>query len=267
MAVSGIMNGKYKNCLDFVLEGGSIESDGCGTLLTTTACLTAPNRNEPLSKDQIEEHLKQEFNLKQVLWLDHGYLAGDDTDSHIDTLARFCPEDTIVYVQCSNNTDEHFDELKKMEEQLKSFRTLKGEPYRLIPLPMADPVFEDGERLPATYANFLIMNEAVLYPTYNQPKNDTKAAEQLKKAFPTRNIIGINCEALEQVHKYWYEIGSMLYKRHQAIYLREGISVRIWILRQIAAVKGCLLRYGWRVRLILRLSRMHSRRIRKYHPC
>lgn len=200
MAVSGIMNGKYKNCLDFVLEGGSIESDGCGTLLTTTACLTAPNRNEPLSKDQIEEHLKQEFNLKQVLWLDNGYLAGDDTDSHIDTLARFCPEDTIVYVQCSNNTDEHFDELKKMEEQLKSFRTLKGEPYRLIPLPMADPVFEDGERLPATYANFLIMNEAVLYPTYNQPKNDTKAAEQLKKAFPTRNIIGINCEALIRQH-------------------------------------------------------------------
>ena len=87
-----------------------------------------------------------------------------------------------------------------MEEQLKSFRTLKGEPYRLIPLPMADPVFEDGERLPATYANFLIMNEAVLYPTYNQPKNDTKAAEQLKKAFPTRNIIGINCEALIRQH-------------------------------------------------------------------
>lgn len=200
MAASSIMNGKYKNCLDFVLEGGSIESDGFGTLLTTTACLTAPNRNEPLSKDQIEERLKQEFNLKQILWLDYGYLAGDDTDSHIDTLARFCSEDTIAYVQCSNYTDEHFDELQKMEVQLKSFKTLKGEPYRLIPLPMVDPVFEDGERLPATYANFLIMNEAVLYPTYNQPKNDTKAAEQLKKAFPTRNIIGINCEALIRQH-------------------------------------------------------------------
>ena len=200
MAESGIMNGKYKNCLDFVLEGGSIESDGCGTLLTTTACLTAPNRNEPLDKDLIEEHLKQVFNLKRVLWLDYGYLAGDDTDSHIDTLARFCSEDTIAYVQCNDKKDEHYDELKKMEMQLKTFRTLEGEPYRLIPLPMTNPVYEDGERLPATYANFLIMNEVVLYPKYNQLEKDTLAAEQLKKAFPTRNIIGINCEPLIRQH-------------------------------------------------------------------
>ncbi len=200
MKESGILKGKYKSCLDFVLEGGSIESDGCGTLLTTTTCLTAPNRNEPLTKELIEARLINEFNLKQVLWLDYGYLAGDDTDSHIDTLARFSSVNTIVYVQCNNDRDEHFDELIKMEEQLKTFRTLKGEPYRLIPLPMADPIYEDGERLPATYANFLIMNEAVLYPTYNQPNNDAKAAEQLKKAFPTRNIIGINCEALIRQH-------------------------------------------------------------------
>jgi len=200
MANSGILNGKYKNCLDFVLEGGSIESDGAGTLLTTTACLTAPNRNEPLSKDLIEDRLKQEFKLKQVLWLDYGYLAGDDTDSHIDTLARLCPNNTIAYVQCTNTEDEHFDELQKMETQLKTFRTLEGKPYHLIPLPMVDPIFEEGERLPATYANFLIMNEVVLYPTYNQLINDAKAAEQLKKAFPTRNIIGINCEALIRQH-------------------------------------------------------------------
>ncbi|MCQ2268446.1 MAG: agmatine deiminase family protein [Bacteroidaceae bacterium] len=200
MAEAGILTGTYKSCLDFVLEGGSIESDGCGTLLTTSECLLSPNRNDTLSQDMIESRLMNEFNLKQVLWLDHGYLAGDDTDSHIDTLARLCPMDTIVYVQCLNPNDEHYDELQKMEAQLKTFRTLEGNPYRLLPLPMADPVIVDGERLPATYANFLIMNKAVLYPTYNQPENDTQAAAVLQEAFPTREIVGINCEALIKQH-------------------------------------------------------------------
>lgn len=195
-----ILRGNYKNCRRFVLEGGSIESDGKGTLLTTEQCLTAPNRNEK-TKEEIETYLKDVFHLKQVLWLKYGYLAGDDTDSHVDTLARLCPDDPIVYVQCTDEKDEHYEELKLMEEELKAFRTMEGKPYRLLPLPMADAVYdEEGERLPATYANFLIMNEAVLYPTYAQPENDKKAGEVLAKAFPGREIVGIDCRALIKQH-------------------------------------------------------------------
>jgi len=188
----------YQNCLDFVLEGGSIESDGAGTLLTTSACLLSENRND-LSKEAIEAKLKDYFGLKRVLWLAHGYLAGDDTDSHIDTLARFCDVNTIAYVQCDDEVDEHYGELKKMEKELQQFSTINGDPYRLIPLPMADAVYEDGERLPATYANFLIINGAVLAPTYNSPK-DELALKQLKQAFPDRKIIGINCLPLIKQH-------------------------------------------------------------------
>jgi len=194
------LNGQYENHLDFVLEGGSIESDGMGTLLTTSECLLSPNRNGAMNKVEIETYLKSVFHLQQVLWLDHGYLAGDDTDSHIDTLARFCPSDTIAYVKCTDTTDEHYEALKKMEEQLENFRTLSGEPYRLLALPMADKIVEDGERLPATYANFLIINGAVLYPTYNQPANDQKAKEVLQEAFPNDEIIGIDCRSLIKQH-------------------------------------------------------------------
>lgn len=198
---SSLLNGTYQNCRNFVLEGGSIESDGEGTLLTTSLCLLAPNRNDTLDKQKIEDYLKKSFNLKQVLWLDHGYLAGDDTDSHIDTLARLCPDHTICYVQCTDTEDEHYTELKKMEEQLKEFRTLDNEPFRLLGLPMPEAIFdEDGERLPATYANFLIMNDAVLYPTYDQPENDRKAACVLQEAFPGKEIVGVDCRALIKQH-------------------------------------------------------------------
>lgn len=196
-----LLNGTYQNCRNFVLEGGSIESDGEGTLQTTSLCLLAPNRNDTLDKQEIEDYLKKSFNLKQVLWLDHGYLAGDDTDSHIDTLARLCPDHTICYVQCTDTEDEHYMELKKMEEQLKEFRTLDNEPFRLLGLPMPEAIFdEDGERLPATYANFLIMNDAVLYPTYDQPENDRKAACVLQEAFPGKEIVGVDCRALIKQH-------------------------------------------------------------------
>ncbi|WP_300725442.1 agmatine deiminase family protein [uncultured Bacteroides sp.] len=198
---AGVLNGEYINCRNFVLEGGSIESDGEGTLLTTAPCLLAPNRNDTMTKDDIEKYLKERFNLKQVLWIDHGYLAGDDTDSHVDTLARLCPDNTIVYVQCNDTEDEHYTELHAMEEQLKTFRTTDGRPYRLLPLPMAEATFdEEGERLPATYANFLVMNKAVLYPTYNQPENDKQAARILAEAFPGREIVGIDCRALIKQH-------------------------------------------------------------------
>ena len=196
-----MVRGDYRNHLGFVLEGGAIESDGEGTILTTSPCLLAPNRNEPKSREEIEEYLKQAFHAKRVLWLDHGYLAGDDTDSHVDTLARLCPNDTIAYVQCTDKDDEHYEELFRMEEQLKEFRTLEGEPYKLVPLPMADAAFdEDGQRLPATYANFLILNDAVLMPTYNQPAKDELALKQLQKAFPKHSIVGIDCRVLIEQH-------------------------------------------------------------------
>ena len=191
-------NVTYKNCLDFVLEGGSIESDGEGTLLTTSTCLLSDNRND-LSKEAVEARLKDYFGLHRMLWLNDGYLAGDDTDSHIDTLARFCDVNTIAYVKCEDERDEHYTELKKMEEELMQFRTVSGAPYRLIPLPMANAVYEAGERLPATYANFLIINGAVLVPTYQSPKDEV-ALKQLEKAFPDRKIIGINCLPLIKQH-------------------------------------------------------------------
>lgn len=198
---AGVMEGEYVDCLDFVLEGGSIESDDMGTLLTTSHCLLAPNRNaRHTTKEALEQKFSECFGTRQVLWLDHGYLAGDDTDSHVDTLARLCPDDTIAYVQCTDKTDEHYTELHLMEEQLKTFRTLDGRPYRLVPLPMTDAVVEDGERLPATYANFLIMNGAVLYPTYNQLEKDTLAGKQLQSIFPDREVVGIDCRALIRQH-------------------------------------------------------------------
>ena len=196
----GFLNGRYVNRLGFVLEGGSIESDGLGTLLTTSECLLSPNRNGQMSRDEIEDYLCSVFHLKQVLWLDHGYLAGDDTDSHVDTLARLCSPHTIAYVQCTDTQDEHYEALHQMEEQLKTFRTLNGNPYRLLALPMVDKIEEEGERLPATYANFLIMNDAVLYPTYRQPENDQRAKEVLQEAFPEYEIVGIDCRTLIKQH-------------------------------------------------------------------
>ena len=187
------------NMQPFVLEGGSIESDGAGTLLTTVECLASVNRNEYLQKEELEAYLKEVFGVKRILWLENGYLAGDDTDSHVDTLARFCRVDTIAYVQCTDETDEHFEELQAMEQELQAFRQMNGEPYRLVPLPMADPVEWEGERLPATYANFLIMNGAVLVPFYDSPK-DEEARKALQQVFPEREVIGINCLPLIKQH-------------------------------------------------------------------
>jgi len=201
MAKQGILKGQYEGHLDFVLEGGSIESDGKGTILTTSLCLLAPHRNQPLTKEQIEARLLESLHAGRILWLDYGYLAGDDTDSHIDTLARFCPDDTIAYVQCLDPDDEHYGELRRMEAQLQTFRTMEGKPYRLIPLPMPKAVYaEDGTRLPATYANFLIINGAVLMPTYGDPDTDLRAEERLREAFPRHDIVGIDCRILITQH-------------------------------------------------------------------
>lgn len=197
MMEQNAVRGIYIDHLDFVLEGGSIESDGRGTILTTSQCLMAPNRNQPLSLADIENRLKEYLHAKHILWLNHGYLEGDDTDSHIDTLARLCPNDTIAYVQCTQTDDPHYEELRLMEEELETLHTEEGNPYRLIPLPMAAPAHdEDGLRLPATYANFLVINGAVLMPVYNHPELDELAHKQLQKAFPRHQIVDIDCRPL-----------------------------------------------------------------------
>ena len=196
---SGKLEGRYVNCLDFVLEGGSIESDGKGTILTTSQCLLSPNRNE-MSKDELTERLQHYFNASHILWLNHGHLSGDDTDGHIDTLARLCPNNTIAYVECCDPSDSHYAELSLMQEELQQFKNAEGTPFRLVGLPMADAIIEDGERLPATYANFLIINGAVLCPTYGQPSNDQSALSKLQEIFPNRDIIGIDSRVLIRQH-------------------------------------------------------------------
>lgn len=178
---------------DLILEGGSIESDGAGTLLTSCECLLSPNRNPHLNKQQLESTLRQTLGAEHFLWVDQGYLAGDDTDSHIDTLARFCPDAAIAYQSCTAPQDEHYPALKRLEKQLRSFRTRTGNPFQLIPLPWPQASYAgDGQRLPATYANFLIINQAVLVPTYADPTDDI-ALSTLSTAFPGREIIGIDC--------------------------------------------------------------------------
>ena len=189
-----------KDHLDFVLEGGSIESDGKGTVFTTSQCLLAPNRNQPLSKEDIEDYLKKVLCAERIVWLDHGNLIGDDTDGHIDTIVRIAPDDTILYVKCDDDKDEQFEDFDALEKQLQVLRTKEGKPYRLLPLPMPKAMYDDGDRLPATYANFLIINGAVLVPTYNQPELDKKAMEIIQEAFPDREIIGIDAQVAVRQH-------------------------------------------------------------------
>lgn len=186
--------------LDFVLEGGSIESDGKGTVFTTSQCLLAPNRNQPLSKEGIEDYLKRVLCAERIVWLDHGNLIGDDTDGHIDTIVRIAPNDTILYVKCDDYKDEQFQDFEALESQLQCLRTKEGKPYRLLPLPMPKAMYDDGDRIPATYANFLIINGAVLVPTYNQPELDKKAMEIIQQAFPDREIIGIDAQVAVRQH-------------------------------------------------------------------
>ena len=174
----------------YVLEGGSIDSDGCGTMLTTTECLCSVNRNEYLSREEIEEELCGAFGLQRILWLDHGTIIGDDTDSHVDILARFCSPDTIAYMQCTDPEDPHYEPLRAMEDQLRGFRTLEGKP---------EPLYLDDYRLPASYANFLIINGAVLLPGAGSPLDEV-ARERLQKAFPDREVIVIDCRALLSGH-------------------------------------------------------------------
>ena len=181
--------------VDFILEGGSIETDGMGTLLSTTTCLLNPNRNQGMTLSAIEAHLREHLGIQRFLWLEHGHLAGDDTDAHIDTLARFVDVGTIAYVQCSDAADEHYDALAQMEVELKAFRQLNGTPYRLVPLPLPAAIRNnDGDRLPATYANFLITNRSIFMPVYGDPA-DAQAIAAIASVSGEREVVPINCRA------------------------------------------------------------------------
>ena len=192
----GHVQGEYVDHLDFVLEGGSIESDGRGTIFTTSCCLLAPHRNQPLTQQEIEDRLKEWLCADRIVWLNHGSLLGDDTDGHIDTLVRICPDDTLLY---TGGDDDHPD-LALMEQELRDLRTLDGQPYRLLRLPLPRPIYDDGDRLPATYANFLVINGAVLVPTYAQPDLDGEAMRIIGEAFPGRDIVGIDCRPVIRQH-------------------------------------------------------------------
>ena len=196
----GLLTGEYESHDDFVLEGGSIESDGLGTVFTTSMCLLAPHRNQPLSREQIEEQLKRRLHAERVVWLDHGLLEGDDTDGHIDTIVRCAPDDTLVYVGCDDTADTQYDTFRQLEEQLRSLRTVEGAPYRLIRLPMPRAIYEDDYRLPATYANFLVINGIVLYPTYAQADNDEAARAAIQAAFPHHRLTAIDARTIIRQH-------------------------------------------------------------------
>jgi len=184
--------------IDFILEGGAIESNGKGTLLTTKACLFNPNRNT-LDQETSLKVLQEKLGVTKILCLENGYLEGDDTDSHIDTLARFCDANTIAYLQCEDKEDAHYEALKKMEDELKTFKDQDNKPFKLVPLPFTKAKFDEQKRLPATYANFLILNKAVLVPVYND-ENDEIALSRLQKLFSLREIIPINCSTLIRQH-------------------------------------------------------------------
>ncbi|MCG6976484.1 MAG: agmatine deiminase family protein [Acidiferrobacterales bacterium] len=189
---AGMFGDTPMETVNLILEGGAVEVDGSGTLLATRSSVLSSTRNGDLPVQQMEQQLSHYLGIERFLWLDHGTLSGDDTDGHIDTLARFCDRDTIAYCHSDNPDDMDHAELVAMREELAAFRSITGDPYRLVPLPMPETkVDEDGKRLPATYANFLIINDAVLVPTYEDPA-DTEALSLLQQCFPGREVIGVN---------------------------------------------------------------------------
>ena len=188
--------------VNLVLEGGSIESDGSGTLLTTTKCLLNKNRNPKLEKKDIENSLKHNLNIDKILWLSSGEIEGDDTDAHIDTIARFAPNNTIIYVDCDEN----------IESELKSFTSAQNEPYNLVALPHIKITDINGEALPATYANFLIINGAVIVPIYGLP-TDREAVKILRTVFTDRKVIAIDCQTLIRQNGSLHCVTMQMYHR------------------------------------------------------
>ena len=195
--------GKAHKDVDFILEGGSVDSDGIDTILTTKQCLLNPNRNKGLTQQDIEQQLLLHLGAKRVLWLDQENLTGDDADAHIDSLARFCSANTIAYTSCDDADDPHYTGLKFMEQQLQDLRNQANEPYHLVPLPLPKPIVdEEGQQLPANYANFLIINHAVLAPVYGDAMDDVALA-RLAECFPHHEILPIPCRPLV------YQYGSL----------------------------------------------------------
>jgi agmatine/peptidylarginine deiminase len=190
---AGVFGSAAHKRIDWALEGGGIESDGEGTILTTWRCLV--QRHPEQSRDDMSTILRDSLNAQRVLWLDYGYLEGDDTDAHIDTLARFAPGHRIVYQACDDASDAHYDELKRMGEELAALRTADGKPYTLYPLPWAKPIVDEGRRLAASYANYLIVNGAVLVPAYGDGA-DNEAARIIGEAHPGRTVVQVPCRPL-----------------------------------------------------------------------
>ncbi len=221
--------------ISLVLEGGSIDVDGAGSMLTTRACLLSPTRNPDLNRSMLEARFRKHLGVEQVLWLARGYLAGDDTDSHIDMLARFCDSETIAYTACDQPKDAHYAPLKAMTAELATFRTLAGQPYRLIPLPLPAPNHAaDGQRLPASYSNFLIINGAVLLPIYGDPADEI-AQQRLTAAFPARDIVGIDCTALIQQYG---SLHCMTMQLPAGVELRADRCERDWYNTRTAMTMG-----------------------------
>lgn len=179
-----------------VMEGGSLETDGQGTLLTTEICLLNPNRNPTLDRDAIEAQLRASLGVERILWLAQGHLEGDDTDAHIDTLARFANPHSIVYMSCDDPNDSHYAALQAMEAEIQTLKQPDGSPYQLFPIPLPAAIYDEDRRLPASYVNFLIINDAVLLPIYADERTDPIALAQMQAAFPRHEIIPIDCRAL-----------------------------------------------------------------------
>lgn len=198
LLAAGILRCTDMQTHPLVLEGGAIDTDGRGTLLATTRCLLSPGRNPSLDQTALAATLQRDLGIERILWLDHGWLAGDDSDGHVDMLARFCSPHDIAYLRCDDPNDVHYPALRAMEEQLQSFKTCDGGDYRLHALPLPQAVHAgNGERLPASYANFLIINHCVLLPAYNDPA-DARAHSVLQRCFPDREIVTIDCRPLIQ---------------------------------------------------------------------
>jgi len=190
---AGVFGKASHRRIDWALEGGAIESDGEGTVLTTWRCLV--QRHPEQTREDMSAILRDGLHAERVLWLDYGYLEGDDTDAHIDTLARFAPGERIVFQACDDASDPHHDELQRMADELAALRTRDGRPYQLYPLPWAEPILDEGRRLAASYANYLIVNGAVLVPAYGD-KADDEAARIIGSAHPGREIVQVPCRAL-----------------------------------------------------------------------
>lgn len=192
----GVFGGESYRRIEWVLEGGAIDCDGQGTLMTTSRCLLNPNRNEGCQRSEIESQLRARLGIHRILWLESGWLCGDDTDGHVDMLARFLDTETIAHAVCEDPDDPHYVPLRDLRDELAAARTRSGQAYRLVELPLPAPIHDQaGRRLPATYANFLFLNGAVLVPAYGDP-NDAVACARIASACPRRRVIQVPARAL-----------------------------------------------------------------------